>query len=50
MANRNSKRRAKAELKQRRQSGQKLVNPESRRAGGRRGMSPARGRRTAQMA
>jgi hypothetical protein len=49
MANRNSKRRAKAELKSRRQSGQKLVNPESKRAGGRRGMSAARGRRTAPM-
>jgi hypothetical protein len=50
MANRNSKRRAKAELKSRRQSGQKLVNPESKRAGGRRGMSAARGRRSAPMA
>jgi len=49
MANRNSKRRAKAELKARRQSGQKLVNPESKRAGGRRGMG-VRGRRSASMA
>jgi hypothetical protein len=49
MANRNSKRRAKAELKSRRQSGQKLVNPESKRGGGRRGMG-VRGRRSASMA